>query len=103
MGMLQIYIPANFINRTWTMATHPESSSWYACTDTCLGVTHIGNSGAAMTANLWVSCGPPPTYEHVYLPLVLKRHGGILNGDSDVASIRVHGSIVVASASRARC
>ena len=54
--------PGTTNNRNWTMATHPESSSWYACTDTCIGVTNISNSGATMTADLQVSCGaPPPT------------------------------------------
>ena len=55
--------PGSTTNRTWTMVTNPESSSWYGsgtCTDTCIGVTNVSNSLATMTADLKVSCNPPP-------------------------------------------
>jgi immune inhibitor A len=69
--------PGSTNNRTWTMTTHPESSSWYACTNTCIGVTNISNSLATMTADLQVTCGVPPVYdEFVYLPLVMRNYGG---------------------------
>ncbi len=64
--------PGTANNRNWTMATHPESSSWYACNDTCIGVTNISDSGPTITADLQVSCGPPPSH-WIYLPLVLRR------------------------------
>jgi M6 family metalloprotease-like protein len=52
--------PGSTTNRTWTMLTNPESSSWYACTDTCIGATNVSNSLATMTADLQVSCATPP-------------------------------------------
>ncbi|MGB9723321.1 MAG: M6 family metalloprotease domain-containing protein [Chloroflexia bacterium] len=64
--------PGTTNNRNWTMTTHPESSSWYACNNTCIGVTNIGDSGPTMTADLQVSCGPPPSH-WIYLPLVLRH------------------------------
>ncbi len=64
--------PGTENNRNWTMTTHPESSSWYACNDTCIGVTNISDSGPTMTADLQVSCGPPPSH-WIYLPLVLRH------------------------------
>ncbi len=69
--------PGGTNNRTWTMATHPESSSWYACTNSCIGVTNISNSGATMTADLQVSCGAPPT-SWIYLPLVFRGYNPML-------------------------
>ncbi len=66
--------PGNSGNRAWTMATGPESSSWYgevACANTCIGVTNISNSGTTMTADLQVTCTTPDHW--VYLPLVLKN------------------------------
>ncbi len=69
--------PGNTTNRTWTMLTNPESSSWYGgaeCTNTCIGVTNISDSGAAMTADLRVTCGPMPG-NWAYLPLVVKNYG----------------------------
>jgi len=67
--------PGNTTNRTWTMLTEPESSSWYgspACTNTCIGVTNIGNSGAAMAVDLRVTCGPMPD-DWIYLPIVIRN------------------------------
>jgi M6 family metalloprotease-like protein len=86
--------PGNSLNRTWTMITNPESSSWYgnatggtcraargcpvapaewmACTNTCIGVTNIGNSGAAMAADLRVNCGQMPD-NWIYLPIVIRE------------------------------
>ncbi len=64
--------PGTTNNRNWTMTTHPESSSWYACNNTCIGVTNISDSGPTMTADLQVSCGPPPSH-WIYLPLVLRH------------------------------
>jgi immune inhibitor A len=67
--------PGNTFNRTWTMLTNPESSSWYGsgtCTNTCIGVTNIGNSGATMAADLRVTCGPMPD-DWIYLPIVIKE------------------------------
>jgi len=55
--------PGSTTNRTWTMVTNPESSSWYGsgtCTDTCIGTTNVSNSAATMTADLKVNCNPPP-------------------------------------------
>jgi immune inhibitor A len=55
------------------------SGSGSGCADTCIGVTNISNSGATMTADLQVSCGPGPD-NWVYLPLVFKSFatGGVL-------------------------
>ncbi|MGC8873831.1 MAG: M6 family metalloprotease domain-containing protein [Chloroflexia bacterium] len=64
--------PGGTNNRNWTMVTHPESSSWYACTNSCIGVTNISDSGATMTADLQVSCGAPPSH-WIYLPLVFRH------------------------------
>jgi len=65
--------PGGTNNRNWTITTHPESSSWYACTNSCIGVTNISNSGATMTADLQVSCGAPPSH-WIYLPLAFRRY-----------------------------
>ncbi len=53
--------PGSTTNRTWTNATHPESSSWYACGNTCIQATNISNSGATMTADLQIVCLLPVT------------------------------------------
>jgi len=69
--------PGNTTNRTWTMLTNPESSSWYGgaeCTNTCIGVANISDSGTAMTADFRVTCGPMPG-NWAYLPLVVKNYG----------------------------
>jgi immune inhibitor A len=77
-------------NTKWTMTTNPESSSWYGsgptCTNTCIGVTGISDSHSPMWADLLVTCGPPPNYQYVYLPLVLKNHGGLINGDFEAGA-----------------
>ncbi len=81
-------------NRTWTMSTDPESSSWYGgptCTNTCIGATNVSNSSATMTADLQVSCGGPAD-EWLYLPLATRNYPpvpgaptlyDISNGDGD--------------------
>lgn len=71
--------PGSTNKHSWNMTTAPGSSSWYDCQDTCIGVDNIGNSGATMTADLQVTCGPPvvPT-NFVYLPIVLKRYSGVV-------------------------
>jgi immune inhibitor A len=49
------------------------SGSGSGCANTCIGVTTISNSGATMTADLQVSCGPAPD-NWVYLPIVVKNY-----------------------------
>ncbi|MCL5999807.1 MAG: M6 family metalloprotease domain-containing protein [Chloroflexi bacterium] len=39
-----------------TTASAPYHSSWYACDDTCIGVTNISPSGPVMSADLRVAC-----------------------------------------------
>jgi immune inhibitor A len=69
--------PGSTNNRAWTMTTHPESSSWYQCTDTCIGVSAISNSMATMMADLKVSC-QTLIYDHsVYLPIVFRGHENV--------------------------
>ena len=51
--------PGSMNKRSWTSATSPESSSWYAAEDTCIGVTGISDSSATMRADLSVQCGVP--------------------------------------------
>jgi len=67
--------PGNTTNRNWTMFSDPESSSWYGgpiCTNTCIGVTNIGNSGATMIADLRVTCGQMPD-NWIYLPMIVRE------------------------------
>jgi len=74
--------PGNTTNRTWSMVTNPESSSWYgtaACANTCIGASNISDSSAVMAADLRVTCGPMPD-EWVYLPLVIKPAQGAGKG-----------------------
>ncbi len=68
--------PGSTNNRSWITDTVPGSSSWYGCNNTCIGVDNISNSGATMTADLQVTCGPQPTLHHIYLPIVLKNYSG---------------------------
>jgi len=53
--------PGSTVNRTFTMLTDPESSSYYSSAPSCIGVTNISNSLDTMTADVQVSCALPPT------------------------------------------
>jgi len=65
--------PGSANRRSWTNTTTPGSGSWYTCSDTCVGVSSIGDAAPTMTANLQVTCGtPPPPTHFIYLPLVVR-------------------------------
>jgi immune inhibitor A len=69
--------PGSANKRSWTNGTTPGSSSWYTCNNSCIGVSNISNSSATMTADLQVSCTPPPVPTHwIYLPLVMRNYSG---------------------------
>jgi immune inhibitor A len=63
--------PGTTTNRNFTMATDPESSSYYSSAPSCIGVTNISDSLATMTADLQVVCAP--IYK-AFLPLVLRSY-----------------------------
>ena len=53
--------PGTTVNRSFTMLTDPESSSYYTSAASCIGVTNISNSLPTMTADLQVSCAASTT------------------------------------------
>ncbi len=79
--------PGNTANRTWTMLTDPESSSWYGGSSntppagpghgaagqisTAPGEAQAGR--AAITADLWVTCGP--AQDRIAFPLEGRASG----------------------------
>jgi M6 family metalloprotease-like protein len=57
--------PGTGNNRSWTFLTNPESSSWYATTDSFISVTNISTAGASMTANVNTGLATPGTLSAV--------------------------------------
>jgi M6 family metalloprotease-like protein len=58
--------PGTTNNRQFATSTTPNSSAYAHSSDTCVGVSGISNSGATMTADLSVSCGPSDVGPLVY-------------------------------------
>jgi M6 family metalloprotease-like protein len=80
--------PGTTLNRNFSSASTPESSSYYTAGESCIAVKNISDSGAGMTADLIVNCPPAAaadsysTDEDTSLTVATP---GVLSNDSDRA------------------
>jgi M6 family metalloprotease-like protein len=76
--------PGTTNDREFASASTPNSSSYAHSSGTCVGVSGISNSGATMTADLSVSCGPSDVGPLVYDGVTIDDdNAGESSGDAD--------------------